>query len=105
MVPASVVSRASAIRPPTANRCARAEEVAPEIPASIRSSEIIGRWGYASFHRPQDRARAEVSAKGQCAHPFVIGQGSTGGVMMYAPDQTQMQELWLKGAPAASITS
>jgi hypothetical protein len=25
---------------------------APEIPASIRSNEVIGRWGYASFHRP-----------------------------------------------------
>jgi hypothetical protein len=75
-------------------------EVAPEIPASIQSSEIVGRWGYASFHRPQDRARTEVAAKNQCAHPFVIGQGSTGGVMMYTPDQTQMQEFWLKGGPS-----
>jgi hypothetical protein len=74
-------------------------EVAPEIPATIRSPEIVGRWGYASFHRPQDRARTEVAAKGQCAHPFVIGQGPTGGVMMYPPDQTQMREFWLKGGP------
>jgi len=74
-------------------------EVAPEVPASIQSSQIVGRWGYASFHKPQDRARTEVAAKGQCAHPFVIGQGSTGGVMMYPPDQTEMQEFWLKGGP------
>jgi len=73
---------------------------APEMPASIRSSEVVGRWGYASFHRPEDRVRTEAAAKGQCAHPFVIGQGPTGGVMMYPPDQSQMQEFWLKGGPA-----
>jgi hypothetical protein len=72
---------------------------APEIPASVRSSEVVGRWGYASFHRPEDRARTEAAAKGQCSHPFVIGQGPTGGVMMYPPDQSQMQEFWLKGGP------
>ncbi len=74
-------------------------QLAPEIPASIRSSEVIGRWGYAAFHRPEDRARTEANAKGQCSHPFVIGQGPSGGVMMYPPDQTQMQEFWLKGSP------
>jgi hypothetical protein len=72
---------------------------APEIPASIRSSEVVGRWGYASFHRPEDRVRTEAAAKGQCSHPFVIGQGPTGGVMMYPPDQSQMQEFFLKGGP------
>jgi hypothetical protein len=74
-------------------------QAAPEIPASIRSSEVIGRWGYASFHRVEDRARTETAARGQCSHPFVIGQGPTGGVMMYPPDQSQMQEFWLKGGP------
>jgi hypothetical protein len=73
--------------------------LAPEIPASIRATEVIGRWGYASFHRPEDRVRTETAAKGQCTHPFVIGQGPTGGVMMYPPDQSQMQEFWLKGGP------
>jgi hypothetical protein len=72
-------------------------QVTPEVPASVRPSQVIGRWGYASFRRPEDRARIEAAAKSQCAHPFVIGQGPTGGVMMYPPDQTQMQEFWLKG--------
>ena len=74
--------------------------LAPEMPATVRASEVVGRWGYASFHRPEDRARTEAAAKGQCTHPFVIGQGPTGGVMMYPPDQSQMQEFWLKGGPA-----
>jgi hypothetical protein len=71
---------------------------APEIPASIRASEVVGRWGYASFHRAEDRARTETAAKNQCNHPVVIGQGPSGGVMMYPADQSQLEEFWLKGS-------
>ncbi|SRR6266545_3177750 len=71
----------------------------PEIPATIRVSEVIGRWGYAAFHKPEDRTRTEAAARSQCGHPFVIGQGPTGGVMMYLADQSQLQELRLKGGP------
>jgi hypothetical protein len=71
---------------------------APEIPATIRPSEIIGRWGYAAYHKPEDRPRTENAARGQCNHPYVIGQGPTGGVMMYLADQSELQELRLKGS-------
>jgi hypothetical protein len=72
----------------------------PEIPARVRPSEIIGRWGYAAYHKPEDRARTEANARGQCKQPFVIGQGPNGGVMMYLADSSQLQELRLKGSPA-----
>jgi hypothetical protein len=71
---------------------------APEIPATIRSSEVVGRWGYAAYHKEPDRARTEAAARGQCNHPYVIGQGPGGGVMMYLADQSQLQELRLKGS-------
>jgi len=70
------------------------------MPAKVRPSEIVGRWGYASFHDAKDRARTEANARGQCKQPFVIGQGPTGGVMMYLADSNQLQELRLKGTPA-----
>jgi hypothetical protein len=72
---------------------------APEMPASIRVSEVIGRWGYAAYHKPEDRPRTEAASRAQCGHPYVIGQGPTGGVMMYLADQSQLQELRLKGSP------
>jgi hypothetical protein len=71
---------------------------APEVPSTIRSSEVVGNWGYAAFHKPEDRARTEVAARGQCSNPFVISQGPTGGVMMYLADQSELQELRLKGS-------
>ena len=38
--------------------------VAPEMPATIRADELVGRWGLASFQDPKDRARTEAAARG-----------------------------------------
>ena len=72
--------------------------LAPEIPARVRASEIVGRWGYAAYHKPEDRNRTEANARGQCKQPFVIGQGPNGGMMMYLADSSELQELRLKGS-------
>ena len=74
--------------------------VAPEMPASIRPDEIVGRWGLASYQDPKDRARTEAAARGQCKQPYVIGAGSSGGVIMHLADQATPQELRLKGSPS-----
>jgi hypothetical protein len=74
--------------------------VAPEMPATIRPDEIVGRWGLASFQNPADRARTEAAAKAQCKQPYVIGAGTSGGVIMHLADQATPQELRLKGSPS-----
>jgi hypothetical protein len=71
----------------------------PELPATIRSEEIVGRWGLASYLNPADRARTEKAALAQCKNPYVIGAGATGGVIMHLADQATPQELRLKGSP------
>jgi hypothetical protein len=73
---------------------------APDMPATIRVTEVVGNWGYAAYHKADDRARTEVAARGQCSNPFVISQGPSGGVMMYLADQSELQELRLKGSPS-----
>lgn len=84
--------------PPSAQLPAAAPPPAPEIPASIRPEEVVGRWGYGSFHRPEDQARTESAARAQCGQPVLIERGPTGGVMMYLADSAQLQELRLKGS-------
>jgi hypothetical protein len=74
--------------------------VAPEMPATIRADEIVGRWGLASFQNPADRARTEKMARDQCKQPYVIGAGQSGGVIMHLADQATPQELRLKGSPS-----
>ncbi len=71
----------------------------PEMPATIRADEIVGKWGLASFQNPNDRARTEVAARAQCKQPYVIGAGANGGVIMHLADQATPQELRLKGSP------
>src|SRR5882724_3422856 len=72
--------------------------VAPEVPATIRSDEIVGRWGLASYQNANDRARTEAAARLQCKQPYVIGAGTNGGVIMHLADQATLQELRLKGS-------
>ncbi|MGP9810045.1 hypothetical protein ACTZWT_00885 [Rhodopseudomonas sp. NSM] len=72
----------------------------PEVPATIRADEIVGRWGLASFQNPADRARTEKAALSQCKNPYVIGAGASGGVVMHLADQATPQELRLKGSPS-----
>ncbi|WP_296526047.1 hypothetical protein [Rhodoplanes sp.] len=66
-------------------------------PSNIRPEDIVGRWGMAAYHRPEDRARTEASARGQCKLPFVINRSSV-GVAMYGHDNPQMQDMLLKGS-------
>jgi hypothetical protein len=74
--------------------------VAPDMPASIRADEIVGRWGLASYQNPNDRARTEAAARSQCKQPYVITAGTSGGVVMHLADQATPQELRLKGSPS-----
>jgi hypothetical protein len=72
--------------------------MAPEVPATIRSDEIVGKWGLASYQNPADRVRTEKQALAQCKQPYVIGAGTSGGVVMHLADQATPQELRLKGS-------
>jgi hypothetical protein len=68
-------------------------------PSRYAPEEIIGRWGYASYHRDADRPRTEAQARSHCRSPYVIARGPGGGVMMHLADQRQASELRLKGGP------
>jgi len=72
--------------------------VEPEMPATIKAQELVGKWGLASFQNPNDRARTEKQAQAQCKQPYVIGAGQSGGVVMHLADQATPQELRLKGS-------
>ena len=72
--------------------------MAPEVPATIRGEELVGKWGLASYQNPADRARTEKQAQAQCKQPYMIGAGQSGGVVMHLADQATPQELRVKGS-------
>jgi hypothetical protein len=73
--------------------------ILPTIPPAFQPGEIVGRWGFAAYHKQGDRGRTEAAAKVQCNNPYVIRPGPTGGVMMHLADDARASELRLKGAP------
>lgn len=70
----------------------------PDIPASIRAEEVVGNWGFTSYHKESDRARTERAAQTQCRQPYVIRPGANGGVIMHLADEAVPVELRLKGS-------
>src|SRR6266480_4188309 len=72
--------------------------VLPTLPPAFQPGEIVGRWGFAAYHREGDRGRTAAAAKAQCDNPYVIRPGPTGGVMMHLADDAKPSELRLKGA-------
>jgi hypothetical protein len=66
-------------------------------PPRIAAQELVGRWGMAAYHRPEDRARIELQARNQCTQPYVISASADGGVRMYGHDKSELQEMTTKG--------
>ncbi len=80
--------------------CAETPPPAPAIVApAISSDQLVGKWGFAAYHKDTDRARTIKEAAAQCNRPYVITKGPTGGVMMNLADQKELSELVLKAGP------
>jgi hypothetical protein len=70
------------------------------VAASVSPDQLVGKWGFAAYHKDEDRTRTIKEASAQCNRPYVIAKGPTGGVMMNMADQKELSELVLKGGPA-----
>lgn len=66
-------------------------------PPAYTADQIAGRYGLAAYQREEDRTRTETEARQQCRQPYEIARGPGGGVVMHLADQSQPQELQLKG--------
>ena len=75
-----------------------APAVGPTLPPAFPPQDIVGRWGFAAYHKDEDRTRTEAAAARGCNQPYVITLGPTGGVIMHLADQATPTELALKGA-------
>jgi hypothetical protein len=78
-------------------------ETPPPTPAivapAVTVDQLVGKWGFAAYHKDADRARTIKEAAAQCNRPYVIDKGPNGGVMMNLADQKQLTELSLKAGP------
>jgi hypothetical protein len=80
--------------------CGETPAPTPAIVApAVSSDQLVGKWGFAAYHKDEDRARTIKEAAGQCNRPYVINKGPTGGLMMNMADQKELSELVLKPGP------
>ena len=70
---------------------------------AISPDQIVGKWGFAAYHRDSDRDRTIREAKAQCNRPYVISKGPNGGLMMNLADQPDLSELVLKSGPDGKV--
>ncbi len=64
---------------------------------SLAAEDIVGRWGIASFHKPEDQPRTEAAARSQCTQPYIINRSSD-GVAMLGHDNPQVQDMMIKAS-------
>src|SRR4029077_583090 len=69
------------------------------VAASVSPDQLVGKWGFAAYHKDEDRARTIKEASAQCNRPYVINKGPTGGLMMNLADQKELSELVLQAGP------
>jgi hypothetical protein len=80
--------------------CAETPPPAPAIVGpAISPDQLVGKWGFAAYHKDADRARTIKEAAAQCNRPYVINKGPNGGLMMNLADQKELSELALKAGP------
>jgi hypothetical protein len=79
--------------------CAETPPPAVTTAPSVAPDMLIGKWGFASYHKDADRPRTIKEATAQCNKPYVINKGPNGGLMMNLADQATLSELVLKTGP------
>ena len=68
-------------------------------PPRLRAEDILGRWGFAAYHREQDRPQVELLARRQCSsHSYLISKSVTADVAMLNPDNAQAVDVKIKGS-------
>jgi hypothetical protein len=78
-----------------------APPVAPAVVVS--STDLVGRWGLASYREDADITRTTAEAKAACGNPYVVTSGPSGGVMMHLADQASATEVVVKPAPDGRV--
>ncbi|WP_247657727.1 hypothetical protein [Aquabacter sp. L1I39] len=75
----------------------------PQYTSPIAAASLVGRYGLAAYHRPEDAQRTENQARAQCSNPYVITAGPNGGVMMYLADDNKLTEVISKQVPGQPV--
>jgi hypothetical protein len=64
---------------------------------SIRTEDLIGRWGVAAYWNDSDAAKVTAQARGFCSQPYVISKGANGAARMFEAFEGRPQDVVIQG--------
>lgn len=64
---------------------------------SLRTEDLIGRWGVAAYWNEADAARVTAQAKGYCSQPYVVSRGANGAARMFEAFEGRPQDVVVQG--------
>ena len=59
--------------------------------------DLVGKWGLASYWKPEDAAKARGWAKGACGSPYTIAKSPAGNLVLHIADDPVPKEVKLSG--------
>jgi hypothetical protein len=63
---------------------------------SLRTEDLIGRWGVAAYWNDGDAARVIQQARGFCSQPYVVSRGANGAARMFEAFEGRPQDVFVQ---------
>jgi hypothetical protein len=70
---------------------------------SIRTEDLIGRWGVAAYWNETDAAKVTAQAKSYCSQPYVISKGANGAARMFEAFEGRPQDVQVQGSQIVAV--
>ena len=71
---------------------------------TLRTEDLIGRWGVAAYWSDSDAARITVMARGFCSQPYVVSRGANGAARMYEAFEGRPQDVTVQGGRIVAVS-
>jgi hypothetical protein len=71
---------------------------------SLRTEDLIGRWGVAAYWNEADAARVTAQAKGFCSQPYVVSRGANGAARMFEAFEGRPQDVTVQGGRIVPVS-
>lgn len=71
---------------------------------SLRTEDLIGRWGVAAYWNEADAAKVTAQARGYCSQPYVISKGANGAARMFEAFEGRPQDVTVQGGQIVAVS-
>jgi hypothetical protein len=83
---------------------ALASAAMPASAQSLKTEDLVGRWGVAAYWNAGDAARTQAAARSACSAPYIISRGPSGGAMMFEAFEGRPREMQVRGGQIVAVS-